>query len=231
LLGLAAPAGVGFIAGQSLQWAAGETLTLASGQSSNLAVAKDLRIHTGQAIGWLANAVEGASAGNDPVLSVVAGIGKLEFEAQHDQISLQSRDQLKIVSANAEVELAAGKTVHLATAGGASLTIEGGNIVISCPGTITVHAAKKSFVGPAKVDYKLSSLPKPLPHKLKYVVRDYAGNPLKDTEYVLLMADGSIKTGRTNASGETQQVETDGPEKVHLIVDSTEHDGYHLSES
>ncbi|WP_082578509.1 type VI secretion system Vgr family protein [Lysobacter sp. Root690] len=159
LLGLAAPAGVGFIAGQSLQWAAGETLTLASGQSSNLAVAKDLRIHTGQAIGWLANAVEGASAGNDPALSVVAGSGKLEFEAQHDQLSLQSRDQLKIVSANAEVELAAGKTIHLATAGGASVTIEGGNIVISCPGTITVHAAKKSFVGPAQMSYPLPVYP------------------------------------------------------------------------
>ncbi|WP_091799362.1 type VI secretion system Vgr family protein [Lysobacter sp. yr284] len=159
LLGLAAPAGIGYIAGQSLQWAAGETLTLASGASTNAAIAKDLRIHTGQAIGWLANAVEGASAGNDPALSLVAANGKLEFEAQHDRFELQSRDQLKIVSANAEVELAAGKTVHLATAGGASLTIEGGDIVINCPGTITVHAAKKSFVGPAQLSYPLPVYP------------------------------------------------------------------------
>ncbi|PPU85785.1 hypothetical protein XpopCFBP1817_19825, partial [Xanthomonas populi] len=27
----------------------------------------------------------------------------------------------------------------------ASVTIEGGNITVACPGTITVHASKKSF--------------------------------------------------------------------------------------
>ena len=201
------------IAGQSLQWAAGETLTLASGQSSNLAVAKDLRIHTGQAIGWLANAVEGASAGNDPALSLVAGSGKLEFEAQHDQLSLQSRDQLKIVSANAEVELAAGKTVHLATAGGASLTIEGGNIVISCPGTITVHAAKKSFVGPAQLSRELNSWPdSKFNERFQAVFAD--GEPAKNQRYVITRADGAKIRGVTDAMGNIDLQQGLNPENI-----------------
>ncbi|MFD0740116.1 type VI secretion system Vgr family protein [Lysobacter koreensis] len=155
LLGLTAPAGIGFVAGQSLHWSAGETLTIASGHASNAALAGDLRLHAGQAIGCLANAVESKDAATTPALSLVTAQGKLEFEAQRDQLKLQSKDQLKIVSANAKVELAAGKTIHLATSGGASLTIEGGNIAIACPGTITVHAAKKSFVGPADINYPL----------------------------------------------------------------------------
>ncbi|WP_344760022.1 DUF2345 domain-containing protein, partial [Luteimonas lutimaris] len=153
LLGLAAPAGIGLVAGQGLTWSAGETLTLASGQGSNLAVAGHLRVHSGQAIGLLAAAVEGQS--EETALSIVAGNGELDVQAQNDEARLRSRDQLKVVSANAEVELAAGKTVHLATAGGASLTIEDGNIVIACPGTIKVHAGKKNFVGPTKLDYPL----------------------------------------------------------------------------
>lgn len=157
LLGLAAPAGIGLVAGRSLQWAVGETLTLMSGQASNAAIAGDLRIHSGQAIGWLAHAIEGEA---DPVaLALVTAEGKLEFEAQHDVLKFQSRDELKIVSANAEVELAAGKTVHLTTSGGASITIEGGNIVVACPGNITVHAAKKSFVGPAQLNLGLPLFP------------------------------------------------------------------------
>ncbi|MGH8086372.1 MAG: DUF2345 domain-containing protein, partial [Lysobacter sp.] len=49
----------------------------------------------------------------------------------------------------------AGKTVHLATEGGASITIEGGNISVTCPGNIVVHAGKKSFVGPAQENHGL----------------------------------------------------------------------------
>ncbi|TWI13380.1 type VI secretion system Vgr family protein [Aerolutibacter ruishenii] len=154
LLGLSAPAGIGLVAGQSLQWSMGETLTLASGGASNVATAGDLRVHAGQALGWLAGAVEDASE-EAVAFSLVTAEGKLEFEAQHDQLKLQSRDGLKLVSANGEVELAAGKAVHLATSGGASVTIEGGNITVACPGSITVHAGKKSFVGGSSLEREL----------------------------------------------------------------------------
>ena len=150
LLGLAAPAGIGLVAGQGLAWSVGETLTLASGQASNLAVAGNLRIHTGQAIGVLAAAVEGQA--EDTGLSLVSGEGELDIQAQGNDVRMRSRDQLRVVSAHAEVDLAAGKAVHLATSGGASLTIEGGNIVIACPGEIRVQAGKKSFSGPTTLN-------------------------------------------------------------------------------
>jgi type VI secretion system secreted protein VgrG len=47
----------------------------------------------------------------------------------------------------------------LATAGGANITIEGGNITVMCPGKITVRAGRKSFVGPEQQSYPLPSLP------------------------------------------------------------------------
>lgn len=158
LLGMSAPAGIGLVAGQSMQWSMGETLTLASGGASNVATAGDLRVHAGQALGWLAGAVEGASD-EAVALSLVTAEGKLEFEAQQDQLKLQSRDGLKLVSANAEVELAAGKTVHLATSGGASITIEGGNITVACPGNINVRAGKKSFAGPTTLNRSFVAWP------------------------------------------------------------------------
>ena len=73
---------------------------------------------------------------------------------------LQSRQGLKLVSANAAVELAAGKRLKLAVAGGASLTIEGGGIRIACPGTITVHASKQSFVGAVQQNSPLPPFPR-----------------------------------------------------------------------
>ncbi|HBK45383.1 MAG TPA: type VI secretion system tip protein VgrG, partial [Xanthomonadaceae bacterium] len=158
LLGLAAPAGIGLVAGQGLTWSVGETLTLASGQHSEAAVAGNARLHSGQSLGLLAAAVEGGQSEANS-LSVVSGEGELDIQAQSDAIRVQSQGALKMVSASAQLELAAGKTIRLATAGGASITIEGGNISVACPGSITVHAGRKSFVGPAQQSVPLPLFP------------------------------------------------------------------------
>ncbi|MFC3329484.1 DUF2345 domain-containing protein [Xanthomonas fragariae] len=225
LLGLAAPAGIGVVAGQGLHWSVGETLTLASGAGSEAAIAGNARLHSGQAIGVLAAAVDGGQTQANS-LSLVSGEGALDVQAQSDEVRVQSKEGLKLVSANAEVELAAGKTIHLAVAGGASVTIEGGNLTFACPGTITVQASKKSFVGPVEKSYKLP-VPGATPYKLKYVLRDYTGEPLKSADYAMYLADGSVVTGKTNAQGETEQVITDGPDSVHLMVSDERHEGYY----
>ncbi|PJJ98620.1 hypothetical protein CO641_08440 [Lysobacteraceae bacterium NML91-0213] len=215
IVGLTAPAGIGLIAGQSLHWSAGETITLASGSNSNLAVAGDLRIHTGQAIGVLAAAVEGQTEAN--TLSLVSGEGEIDLQAQNDQIRIRSRDQLRIVSANAEVDLAAGRTIHLATAGGASLTIEGGNITIACPGSIKVHAAKKSFVGPAQLSREMNSWPESKFNE-GFELRDPAGDLIRNMPYKLTRADGAIIRGVTGDDGRIPVQQGMGLERVVIEI-------------
>ncbi|WP_156484154.1 DUF2345 domain-containing protein, partial [Janthinobacterium agaricidamnosum] len=39
--------------------------------------------------------------------------------------------------------------------GGANITIAGGNITVQCPGKITIHAGKKTFTGPEKLQYPM----------------------------------------------------------------------------
>ena len=57
------------------------------------------------------------------------------------------------------MDWAAAKRITLSTAGGANITIEGGNITVQAPGKITIHAGKKSFTGPGRRDYPLPKLP------------------------------------------------------------------------
>lgn len=159
LLGLAAPQGLAQVAGQTLHWSSGEGLLLASGAESEAVAMGQARLHAGQAIGVLACVVEGASA-KSTALDVVAGSEMLDMQAHADQIRIQSRAALRGASAQAPVELAAATVLRVATSGGASLTIAGGNITIDCPGTITVHAASKSFVGPAQQGYPLPQFPR-----------------------------------------------------------------------
>jgi type VI secretion system VgrG family protein len=159
LLGLAAPAGVAQVAGQSLAWSVGETLTLASGRASETVVMGGLRLHTAQRLGMLSTAVQGRNA-QTVAFSVVAGEGAIEVAAQRDEVRVQSQQALKVASAQAAFELGAGKTLHIATAGGASVTIEGGNITFTAPGNIVVHAGKKSFTGPAQHGIALPQFPR-----------------------------------------------------------------------
>ncbi|MEN3112152.1 DUF2345 domain-containing protein [Uliginosibacterium paludis] len=151
LLTLAARGGMGFVSGQSLQWASGETLNWASGQDSNFALATSLRIHTGQSLGIL------SSAQGKGHLKAIAATGPVIAQAQADTMTLASKEQLKMISISGKLDMASPKKIHLAVAGGSAITIEGGNITVQCPGVLTVHASQRSFGGPAQ-----ASLPLPI---------------------------------------------------------------------
>ncbi|MEC5387280.1 type VI secretion system tip protein TssI/VgrG [Uliginosibacterium sp. H3] len=162
LLTLAAKGGLGLVAGQDLQFANGESITLASGQDSNFALADKLRIHAGQALGIL------SSAQGQGSLKAIAAQGPVLVQAQADTMTLAAKEQLKMIAVNDKLDLAANKKVHMAVAGGAAITIEGGKITVQCPGTLTVHASQKSFVGGGKAEVALPKFSQgPLEFKFK----------------------------------------------------------------
>lgn len=158
LLGLAAPDGALMVAGQGLLWAPGETLALGSGQHGEAVVMGQARWHGRQAIGVLAAALEGADPG-EPALTLASGEQVLDVKAQQDEVRVQSRQSLRGTSAQGAVEVAAGRTVQVATAGGASITLSGGNIVFNAPGRISVHAGRKSFLPGDRGRYPLPVFP------------------------------------------------------------------------
>jgi uncharacterized protein (DUF2345 family) len=135
----------------------GETVTLMSGQDTQFVTGGQMRVHTGQAVGVLGGAVK---AGEDGIgLQMIAAKDAIDIQAQSDELKVQARDEVNVISANAHIDWAAAKRISLSTAGGANITIEGGNITVQCPGKIKVHAGKKSLNGPAKVSYPLPALP------------------------------------------------------------------------
>jgi uncharacterized protein (DUF2345 family) len=155
---ISAQDGFGANAGQSLQLANGETVSLLSGQDTQFATGGQMRVHTGQAIGVLGGAVKAGEG--DIGLQLIEGKDAIDIQAQGDEIKVQARDEVNVISANAHIDWAAAKSIRLSTAGGANITIEGGNITVQCPGKITVHAGKKSFSGPAKIGFSMPALPR-----------------------------------------------------------------------
>jgi type VI secretion system VgrG family protein len=157
VIAIAAQEGFGASAGQALQLANGETVTLMSGQDTQFVTGGQMRMHSGQAIGILGGAMKAGEGGIG--LRLIAAKDAVEMQAQAHELKVQARDEVEVISANAHIDWAAAKRISLSTAGGANITIEGGNITVQCPGKIKVHAGKKSFVGPDKLGYPMPALP------------------------------------------------------------------------
>ncbi|QYF92053.1 type VI secretion system tip protein VgrG [Massilia sp. PAMC28688] len=158
IIAIAGKAGLGMVAGESVQLANGEAASLMSGKDSQFVTGGQMRVHSGQAIGVLGGAMKAGA--NVIGLQVVAAKDAINLQAQGDSLTVQARDEVNVVSANGHIDWAAAKIVSLSTAGGANIKIEGGNITVQCPGTITVHAGAKKFTGPERLDYPLASLPR-----------------------------------------------------------------------
>jgi Rhs element Vgr protein len=157
VIAIAAQDGLGASAGQAVQLANGETVTLMSGQDMQFVTGGGMRMHSGQAIGVLGGAVMPGEGGLG--LQLIAAKDAVELQAQADELKVQARDEINVISANAHIDWAAAKRISLSTAGGANITIEGGNITVQCPGKIKVHAGKKSLVDPARLSYPMPALP------------------------------------------------------------------------
>ncbi|WP_370663695.1 type VI secretion system Vgr family protein [Massilia brevitalea] len=157
VIAIAAKDGFGASAGQSLQLSNGETVSLISGQDTQFVTGGQMRMHTGQAIGVLGGAVKAGEGGVG--LQLITAKDDIDIQAQGDELKVQARDDVNVVSANGHIDWAAAKRISLSTAGGANITIEGGNITVQCPGKIVVRAGKKNFSGPAKLDFPLPALP------------------------------------------------------------------------
>lgn len=158
IIAITAKDGFGASAGQSLQLANGETVTLMSGQDTQFVTGGQMRVHTGQAIGVLGGAVKAGEGGVG--LQLIAAKDAIDIQAQADELKVQARDEVNVISANAHIDWAAAKSISLSTAGGANITIEGGNITVQCPGKITVHASKKSLTEPVSLSFAMPALPR-----------------------------------------------------------------------
>lgn len=147
---MAGRAGLTQAAGRNLQVAAGELVHWSSGQDHNLAVIGSLRVHTGQALGIVAGVQQG---GAESGLDLIAGTGDVDVLSQHDVLTVQAQQDLRMVSANAGIEYASPKRIRIANAAGASIVIEGGNITVTAPGRIDVKTGNKQFAGPTQMPY------------------------------------------------------------------------------
>ncbi|MEO8154492.1 MAG: type VI secretion system Vgr family protein [Rhizobacter sp.] len=160
IVAITAKAGLAVVAGRDIQLASGEAISWQAGQDLHVAGGRQLRVHTGQSIGILGGAVQAGEGAKGTGLTLIAGQGPVQMQAQAGAAQVAAKGLINVQSANAHIDWAAAKKITLTTSGGAQIVISGEGITTQCPGKITVKAATKSFVGPGRESYAMPMLPR-----------------------------------------------------------------------
>jgi len=89
----------------------------------------------------------GTRPANQKGLLLHAAAGKFSLQAQQDTATLNARDTVTLSSTHATVQIDASTHI-LATAGGAYLRVENGQVQLHAPGKVTFHAGAHAWQGP-----------------------------------------------------------------------------------
>ncbi|KVZ91120.1 type VI secretion system Vgr family protein [Burkholderia ubonensis] len=188
----ASPAGIALSSQQTVHVSADEQVNVVSGQSTHFAAGKSLLASVAERISLFVR-----NAG----MKLIAAKGKVEVQAQSDNIELTAQKTVKVLSTTEKVEVAANQGVLL-TSGGAYIRIQGGNIEIHAPGKIDIKGAQHALAGPASIPYDLPALPKgDLHNKLELNLTDDNLKAVPNAPYKVVFENGTTMTGNLDANG------------------------------
>lgn len=121
-------------------------------------------------------------------------------------MKIASQELMHIYAINDFVKVESGKGILFA-AGGGYIKIEGGNIDIVCPGTMSLKAGQIQTMSGSTLSTDLAAMPQlQMDYDEQFVIRNRAGLEQPNTKYKITTEDGKTITGVTDAEGKTQKV-------------------------
>ncbi|WP_423194186.1 type VI secretion system Vgr family protein [Cupriavidus sp. H18C2] len=144
-----APAGVAIATAQSIQLAANGNVVASARSHLDLGAGKHVTIAAGQ----------GASIfSQENGIRLVAAKADFSAAAHSGLMQLMSSQDMSLSSVNGKLTAVAAETLTLASQG-AYIKLEGGNIELGCPGSITLKTGSFTWTGPASLNPPLPDLP------------------------------------------------------------------------
>ncbi|AWV02252.1 type VI secretion system tip protein VgrG [Burkholderia sp. JP2-270] len=210
---LASPSGVALSTQQSVHVSSDQQTNLVSGQGMFIASGKSLVASVAEKISLFVQ-----NAG----MKLFAAKGKVEIQAQGDQMAFAALKDLTISSTDGKVVISAAKEVWIG-AGGSYIQINGSGIVNGSPGTILERAASWDVPGPDSVRMPLPPMPIPQsagPYSLRFDLSGALadGEILGNAPYTIKVGEDSHYYGTLDQDGMTGRVFTEKEEAVHVSI-------------
>ena len=188
-----APAGIATATQQSQLHTANENIHLVSGNHTDITAGQSLTAHAAESVNLFAQ-----SSG----IKVQANQGKVEVQAQNDELQLNALKDAVLTSSAGKITIAAKEEI-LITCKGAYIKLSNGEVEIGSPKVVRVRAPLV-VTGPSSMGITHPSWPKTLPKRPMCI--NLRQSPHSDGFYIgmpyTLYADGSeIQKGVTDSTG------------------------------
>ncbi|EEV0925992.1 type VI secretion system tip protein VgrG [Escherichia coli] len=202
---LHAPDGIGMVSARALRIASGsESVGIMSGDNTDISAGQSFTVVAEGAVSLLSR---------NQGMQLLAAKGRVNIQAQSDDLSMSSQQNLDIQSSEGKVTVSANQELILAC-GGAYIKLSGGNIELGCPGKILLKSTNMQKMGPTSLD--IASVEMPRGFGGGFILTDEAGVPQPSTPYRLTTAEGDILQGITDENGKTAPVNTSIPSVVKV---------------
>ncbi|MCC4114394.1 DUF2345 domain-containing protein [Aromatoleum toluclasticum] len=155
-----APAGIAQLTPQDLILATGQNLVTASGDTQLVSQGNHaMAIAHGLALFTIGKAPGGQKPNTETGIHLHAASGQVSVQSQSGKLSAAGDKRVTVASTTAALSASARKHI-LATAQGAYLRIEGGNIQLHAPGKVALKASRKNLTGPQSSSLPLHNFPR-----------------------------------------------------------------------
>lgn len=157
LMTFSAPGGIGLFTPKDAVLASGNAFSVAAGQDANLVAQGNVSVAVKAGISLFSygKAGNGQKPNQETGIRLHAASGSVSMQSQSDETQIAADKKVTVASTSSHVQLAAKEHVML-TAAGAAIKVEGGNISLIAPGSVTFHASQKNLAGPASASTSLS---------------------------------------------------------------------------
>jgi type VI secretion system secreted protein VgrG len=206
---LSAPDGMGFVSGEHLQLSAAQNLIATAGGNADIGVMKRFTVAAGELISLFAQKLG---------MKLFAAKGKVEIQAQSDDLDLIADKNMRITSVNGRVTIEA-KDELLLKCGGSYVRISSTGIEDGTRGDRQIKAATFSRRGPSSLAETVNTW-KHAPFDEEFTLQWPHGNePIRNRAFSIIRDDGSVIRGATDSAGKTALQRAIFAEGVRLRVD------------
>ncbi|MPN04176.1 hypothetical protein SDC9_151412 [bioreactor metagenome] len=238
-LHLSAPAGIALLTPEHHILAAGKHLTIATGHDTNFVAQGNhsLAVKDGLAIFTAGQATDKQKPNQETGIHLHAASGAVSLQSQSGKTTAAADKKVTFASTTGKLTAGAKQKI-LATAQGAYLKIEGGNIELHAPKKVEFKASKKEWTGPKSAAVELPSSPSAgelnlaqtnITEKTSYsqrlnVAGLIGGDPQNGALYANMPYEAyneqgqKIAAGQLSVEGTTGTIRTPQPEKVKVLI-------------
>lgn len=134
--------GIGLTSPKNIQLSTGKNISIIAENNTEISVIKKITLAAGEALSFFAHKMG---------IKLFASKGKVEIQAQNDELSLMAKDEIQINSVDNSITLTAPRDITLIS-GGSYIKINGEGIELGTPGNVVIKSAAFQKMGPASMN-------------------------------------------------------------------------------